>query len=341
MRLIQFHRPSLGRRLGLVKDKSVFDLTIINPDWDSVYNVFMLAQKEGKTIEDYISNFKIPKDNGLDYEELLKQLPGSGKGWILPPIHHPDPAHCIIAGTGLTHLGSMDQRNKMHKGDDANKTDSQKIFEMGLKGGKPEAGVRGFQPEWFYKGNGTTLRGHNDFLDIPSFTEDGGEEPEIVGCYIIGMDGTPYRVGFATANEWSDHQMEKVNYLWLAPSKLRACSVGPELITDQPFKDIHGVCKIYRGNNVIYDSGELLTGEDNMSHSLANLEDHYFKYPQFCIPGDVHIHFFGTMKLSFGSREPFQDGDKIEINFYNMGGALINYVRRIPINISPVKVKKG
>ncbi len=341
MRLIQFHKPGLGKRLGLVEDNSVFDLTGVNTDLDSVYNVFMSAQEENKAIEEYISNFKIPKGRELNYNELLEQLPGSSKGWILPPIHHPDPAHCIIAGTGLTHLGSTAQRDKMHKADDANKTDSQKMFEMGLEGGKPEAGIRGVQPEWFYKGTGSMLRGHNDFLDIPSFTQDGGEEPEIVGCYIIGMDGIPYRVGFATANEWSDHQMERVNYLWLAPSKLRTCSVGPELVTDQPFKDIRGVCKIYRGDDMIYNSGELLTGEDNMSHTLANLEDHYFKYPQFRIPGDVHIHFFGTMKLSFGTREPFQDGDKMEINFYDMGGTLVNYVRRIPPNLKPVRVQKG
>jgi hypothetical protein len=341
MRLIQFQKPGMGRRVGLIEGDWIFDLTVINPYWDSVYNIFMLARVAGKTIEDYISGFKIPKDRKLNYEELLEQFPGSDKGWILIPIHHPDPAHCIVAGTGLTHLGSTSQRDKMHKGDDFHKTDSQKMFEMGLDGGKPEPGTRGVQPEWFYKGTGTILRGYNDFLDIPSFTEDGGEEPEIVGCYIIGMDGVPYRLGFAIANEWSDHIMERVNYLWLAPSKLRTCSIGPELITDQPFKDIRGFCRIYRNDDLIYDSGELLTGEDNMSHSLENLEDHYFKYPQFRVPGDVHIHFFGTMKLSFGNRGFFQDGDRIQVHFQDMGRSMINYVRRIPPKPEPVRVRKG
>jgi len=135
--------------------------------------------------------------------------------------------------------------------------------------------------------------------------------------------------------------MERVNYLWLAPSKLRTCAVGPELITDQPFKNIRGVCRIYRGEDVIYDSGELLTGEEHMSHSLANLEDHHFKHPQFRVPGDVHVYFFGTMKLSFGSRGPLQDGDRIEILFHSMGNPLVNYVRRIPQDINPVIARKG
>jgi len=343
MRLIQFYIPDAGRRVGVVETGSIFDLTHLNPDWNYVCKIFIKARQEECPFEEYIENSGFrSKANILDYDELLSHRPGDRKGWVLLPVDHPDPAHCLIAGTGLTHLGSMAQRDKMHKAsDNAHKTDSQKMFEMGLDGGKPETGVRGVQPEWFYKGTGAILKGHNDFLDIPSFTEDGGEEPEIVGCYIIGEDGTPYRLGFAIANEWSDHAMERVNYLWLAPSKLRTCSVGPELITDEPFEDIRGYCRIYRDEQLIYDSGELLTGEHNMSHFLSNLEDHYFKYPQFCIPGDVHIHFFGTMKLSYGNRDAFQDGDRIQIQFDNMGSPLINYVRRVPYNNKPVMVKKA
>jgi hypothetical protein len=342
MRLVQFQMPENGRRVGLIDGDTVFDLTSFNAEWDCVYNVFLAARRAGKTIEQHISGSHFrSKAAALNYGELLCRKPGDPGGWLLPPVDHPDPAHCLITGTGLTHLGSTSQRDSMHKVEDAQKTDSQKMFEMGLKGGKPEPGVRGIQPECFYKGNGAILRGHNDFLDIPSFTDDGGEEPEVVGCYIIGDDGVPYRLGFAIANEWSDHATERVNYLWLAPSKLRTCAVGPELITDQAFRDIRGVCRIYRGDQVIYDSGELLTGEENMSHSLANLEDHHFKYPQFRIPGDVHIHFFGTMKLSFGSRGPLQDGDRIEIEFQGMGEPLTNYVQRVPPDPNPVIVRKG
>lgn len=343
MRIIQFKIPDRGRRVGLVEDDVIFDLTDSNPEWESLYGIFLEARQRDLTVEQYIAASCKSESSltSFSYSQLLSRRPGDKAGWILPPIYHPDPAHCIIAGTGLTHLGSTSQRDRMHKGDNSHKTDSQKMFEMGLEGGKPEPGHRGVQPEWFYKGNGSILRGHNDFLDIPSFTEDGGEEPEIVGCYIIDEDGTPCRIGFAIANEWSDHAMERVNYLWLAPSKLRTCSIGPEIIMNQPFKDIRGVCRIYRGDKMIYDSGELLTGEENMSHSLANLEDHYFKYPQFCIPGDLHIHFFGTMKLSFGNRGPLQDGDKIEIQFQGMGKPLVNYVRRLQPDSSPVIVRKG
>lgn len=50
-----------------------------------------------------------------------------------------------------------------------------------------------------------------------------------------------------------------------------------------------------------------------MSHSLANLEHHHFKYALFRRPGDVHVHFFGTATLSFADGVRTQEGDVFEI----------------------------
>ena len=50
-----------------------------------------------------------------------------------------------------------------------------------------------------------------------------------------------------------------------------------------------------------------------MSHSLANLEWHQFKYAQFRRPGDVHVHFFGTATLSFADGFTTAPGDEFEI----------------------------
>ena len=76
---------------------------------------------------------------------------------VLAPIDHPDPAHVYVTGTGLTHLGSAEGRDKMHKSlaDPAALTDSMQMFKMGLEGGKPDKGKIGVQPEWFYKGDGS------------------------------------------------------------------------------------------------------------------------------------------------------------------------------------------
>ncbi|MGO4448726.1 AraD1 family protein [Phyllobacterium sp. TAF24] len=260
------------------------------------------------------------------------------EGRLLSPIDTHDPAHIHLTGTGLTHLGSAATRDAMHrKIDDAKEealTDSMKMFRMGLEGGKPKKGQTGVQPEWFYKGNGTMLTGPGQPLLSPAFAEDAGEEPEIAGVYVIGPDGSPFRIGFALANEFSDHVTERVNYLFLAHSKLRPCSLGPELIVGDLPADIRGSSRILRKGKAIWEK-PFLSGEDNMSHTIANLEHHHFKYSLFRQPGDVHVHMFGTATLSFADGIKTENGDVFEIEAPAFGLPLRN-----PLKVEkPVKVK--
>ena len=123
---------------------------------------------------------------------------------------------------------------------------------MGPRRRSSATGNVGVQPEWFYKGTGDILRAHNEPLDIPSFGNDGGEEPEVAGVYIIDKNGKPWRIGFTTGNEFSDHVMEKKNYLYLAPSKLRSCAIGPELALNDDFDDLKGTVSISRKEDDIW-----------------------------------------------------------------------------------------
>lgn len=235
-------------------------------------------------------------------------------GRLLAPIDHPDPAHLQLTGTGLTHLGSAEGRDKMHKAAQSGEalTDSMRIFLEGLEGGKPAAGETGCQPEWFYKGDGSQVAGPGAPLTMPSFAKDGGEEPELAGIYVIGNDGVPYRLGLCLANEFSDHVTERHNYLWLAHSKLRQAALGPELLLGTPPTHVGGTSRILRDGDVLWEK-PFVSGEENMSHSLANLEHHHFKYDLFRRPGDVHVHFFGTATLSFSDGIDTREGDVFEI----------------------------
>ena len=233
-------------------------------------------------------------------------------GRMLPPLFHPDPAHTYLTGTGLTHLGSASTRSAMHEKADKAETDSMKMFRWGVESGKPAGDAPGVQPEWFYKGTGHALIAPGAPLSSPGFARDGGEEPEIAGLYIIGPDGTPFRVGFALANEFSDHVTEKQNYLYLAHSKLRVCSVGPELLVGDLPTDIQGTSRVIRDGKAIFDAA-FVSGEANMSHTIGNLEHHHFQYGIFCQPGDVHVHMFGTATLSFATGLSCQQGDVFEI----------------------------
>ena len=248
-------------------------------------------------------------------------------GMVLPPIDHPDPAHLLVTGTGLSHLGSAQSRDAMHAKlsdtREAELTDSMKMFRGGLEGGKPPKGKTGVQPEWFYKGDGSFVAAPGKPLVSPAFALDGGEEPEIAGIYVVGKDGTPYRLGFALLNEFSDHVTERQNYLLLAHSKLRPCSFGPELLLGAAPKDIRGTSRIRRGKEIIFDQ-PFLTGEANMSHSIGNLEAHHFKYPWFRRPGDIHVHTFGTATLSVAAGVKTEAGDVFEISAPQFGLPLIN-----------------
>ena len=259
-------------------------------------------------------------------------------GAFLPAIDHPDSARILLTGTGLTHLGSAEGRDKMHRAiaDADSQTDSMKMFLEGLEGGKPAEGEEGQQPEWFFKGDGQSIVGPRDPLPSPHFARDGGEEPELAGIYLIGPDGTPFRLGIALANEFSDHVTERHNYLWLAHSKLRPAAIGAELLIGAIPRDIRGRSRILRDGQCIWEK-QFLTGEENMSHSIANLEAHHFKYTGFRRPGDIHVHFFGTATLSFSDGVETKDGDIFEISAPPFTLALSNPLR--VTEIPPCKVQ--
>ncbi|APX92238.1 FAH family protein [Halomonas sp. 1513] len=259
----------------------------------------------------------------VDYQALVDERR------LLPPLTHPDPAHCLVTGTGLTHLGSADTRSAMHAKTQVSEeelTDSMRMFKLGVTGGKPAPGESGAQPEWFYKGDGDCIVAPEAALPSPAFAEDAGEEPELAGLYLVGADGTPWRVGYALGNEFSDHVTERFNYLWLAHSKLRACSVGPELLVGELPTHLEGVSRIVRDGETLWEK-PFLTGEANMAHSLANLEHHHFKYSNFRRPGDVHVHFFGTATLSFADGIKTRDGDRFEVELPAFGRPLRNPLR--------------
>src|SRR5579883_2973358 len=278
----------------------------------STYDLALQAIEAGESLRKLIAARGVGKP--VDLAKALKEKR------VLNPIDHKDPAHLLVTGTGLTHLGSAEGRDKMHKdaADPAKQTDSMRMFRMGLEGAK-----QGVQPEWFYKGDGSTVAAPGGDLVSPDFALDGGEEPEIVGLYIIAPDGAPFRVGFALGNEFSDHVTERQNYLYLAHSKLRASSFGPELLVGDLPADVQGLSRILRGKEKLWEK-PFISGEQNMSHSIANLEAHHFKYELFRRPGDVHVHFFGTATLSFSDGIKTQKGDVFEIEAEPFGLPLRN-----------------
>ncbi len=318
MNLIQFFNANGERAVGAVEGGVA---RVVN-DATSVYQLAITALAHHGGLGALIA------EKGLG--ETVDRATILAEGRMLAPIDHPDPAHLYVTGTGLTHLGSAATRDAMHKanGDKpaGELTDSMKMFRMGVEGGKPSDGRKGVQPEWFYKGNGYSVVNPGHPIPSPGFALDAGEEPEIAGIYVIDQNGQPRRLGFALANEFSDHVTERVNYLYLAHSKLRACAFGPELRVGDLPAHIEGMSRIWRDGKVLWEK-PFLSGEDNMSHTIANLEYHHFKYDLFRNPGDVHVHMFGTATLSFADGIQTRPDDIFEIEESQFGAALRNPVK--------------
>jgi len=316
-RLVQIQNGTT-RRVALVDEPHLRLLAGVESIYELAANLDVAGGSLAKIVRERLLT------QPLDYDAVYS---GNSEWRLLPPIDHPsEPARCLVSGTGLTHLGSAKNRQKMHSSSEAELNDSMKMFKWGVEGGKPAPGKIGTAPEWFYKGNGSNLRAHGEPLDVPPFAEDGGEEGEIAGIYFIAPDGTPRRIGMAIGNEFSDHKFEKKNYLNLAGSKLRTCSLGPELVIDPKFDSVPGSVKIQRGEKAFWLQ-EILTGENEMCHSLANIEHHHFKFDVHRRPGDLHVHYFGACSLSFGAGIELASHDLMEISFTGFGRPLRNPLR--------------
>lgn len=322
MRLIQFVDDARTPRVGQVNPEGTRVREV--EGYATIHDLALRALADGQTLDDAVSAHLGDIDH--DYARLLAEQR------VLAPLQHPDPAHCLVTGTGLTHTGSASTRNAMHQKqaaqseDEASLTDSMRVFRWGVEGGRPTDGQPGAQPEWFYKGNGDVVVAPGAPLRSPAFALDGGEEPELVGLYLIDDEGRPRRLGFALGNEFSDHVTERQNYLYLAHSKLRQCAVGPELWTGPLPDDLRGTSRIRRNGEVIWEK-PFLTGEANMCHSLDNLEYHHFKYAAHRRPGDVHMHFMGTATLSFADGIHTEPDDEFEIDLPALGAPLRNPVQ--------------
>lgn len=328
IRLVQLRRGPL-RRVALVEEPWLRLLGGVQSVFELVDEVFQSRLPLRTSLERHATS------DALDYDVVYS----SRSDWrLLAPIDHPEPARCLVSGTGLTHFGSATSRNTMHADGEMPLTDSMRMFRAGAEGGRPAPGHIGVAPEWFYKGTGAVLRAPGEPLVVPEHAEDGGEEAEIAGIYVIDPQGRPWRVGMAAGNEFSDHVFEKQNYLHLAASKLRSCALGPELVINPTFELVRGRATIERSGAVVWDR-EIATGEREMCHSVANLEHHHFKFEGHRRPGDVHVHFFGAHSLSFADGVALENGDVMTVQFEGFGRALRNPVAMVEKASNPVMVQ--
>lgn len=326
MRLVQFQSGDGTRRVGIVEAGS--ELRLVRAT-DSIYGLAHRAAAEQGSIAELASEFAA--DETEDYSAALAE------GRVLVPLDHPvDEARCLVTGTGITHLPADPQALLARRIDPAVEP-AAALLQSGLRGGRPAAGETGSQPEWFYKGDGRALVATGQPIVSPAFASGGGDEMEIAALFVVDGAGNPCRVGYALANEFTDHACEAANVLYMGHAKLRPCALGPELLLGPLPASVEGEARVLRGGQVIWQR-PFASGEAHMAHSLTNLEHHLFRYAAFRRAGDAHVHLLGAAARSGADGVELAAGDVMELEAPLFGRALRN-----PLQVEPagaVRIKQ-
>lgn len=322
MRLARYYSPDGSLRTAATVREGCFAL---RPDFD-LFEVAAGAADGRLLLEDEVRRALTGELVDIDRLNTEHRLS--------TPLAPPDLSRCLVTGTGLTHRRSADIRDAMATADGA--SDSSIMYKIGEQGGRPAPGEIGVAPEWFFKGSGHVLVPSGRPVEIEPWAQSTGEEAELAGVYLINSHGVPVRLGFVLANDLSDHRLEERNYLYLAPSKLRPCPIGPELLVGDCPGTIQGTIRIQRGGRAAWEQS-FETGDDRMTHSIANLEHHHFKHRQFRTPGQLHIHLFGCPVFSYGDGELLGPGDEMIIHAPDFGAPLRTPLIASETEYEPVK----
>jgi hypothetical protein len=121
MLLIQYKTADGDRRVGILNGDAVAPVA----GYATTLDLANAAIAQGKGVA------ALADAGAMAATESYEAIATEGR--LLAPIDHPDAAHCYVTGTGLTHLGSADTRDAMHKkigGDVETLSDSMKMSRL-------------------------------------------------------------------------------------------------------------------------------------------------------------------------------------------------------------------
>src|ERR1043166_7184798 len=118
MRIVQLQSPTHATRVALVEGDT---LRLLHGP-DSVYALAQTALQQSRPLA--ATALSHASDQTLAYDPIYRLQ----SDWrILPPYTHPEPARCLVTGTGLTHKASADNRQAMHH-NPAEVSDSMRMY---------------------------------------------------------------------------------------------------------------------------------------------------------------------------------------------------------------------
>ncbi len=260
MKLIQFHLPKLGKRVGIVtRENEVIDVT--SEESQNVLSLLELADQEQVSlgvlladIQEHLSASKPtqlpPLNPAISAREAtngdrltLEKLdvpPDENVAHLLAPIDSPE-----VWGCGVTYKRSADMRD-----DDSEQDIYSRVYHAN-------------RPEIFFKATPARCVGPNGSIGIRRDSTLTATEPEL--AYILGSKGEI--VGYTLCNDVSAWDIERENPLYLPQSKIfyGCCALGPMFVTPSEIDDPYNLemhCTVLREENVLYE-GTVNTSQIN------------------------------------------------------------------------------
>jgi 2-dehydro-3-deoxy-D-arabinonate dehydratase len=243
MKLIQYHQPGLGKRVGVVtRENTVIDVT--TDDAPSVLALLelsaleqvslniLVAEMQERAAENRPSVAPWERDSvePLRYE-TLDVTPNPATPHLLIPLDPPE-----VWGCGVTYKRSSDMRDE----------DSQtNIYSRVYFADRPEI---------FFKATAHRCVGQKGNIAIRSDSHLTATEPEL--AFVLGAKGEI--VGYMLCNDVSAWDIERDNPLYLPQSKIYngCCAIGPVFVTPAEFDDPYDLlltCSIVRDGKTLWE----------------------------------------------------------------------------------------
>ncbi|MDT7459950.1 hypothetical protein [Citrobacter koseri] len=179
--------------------------------------------------------------------------------------------------------------------------------------------------DWFFKGNGSSLKTTGERIILPMQSVSGGIEIEYALVVIITPDCRPKIVGYTISDDFSDVGLRRRHPNLANLSKLMPTGIGHQLILIDTIPEYSEViCKIIRGGMNVWQ-GEGVLGGRNMKFTQKQLVDILFQNDAFKLqPYSIHYVLLGASISTDKAGFTLCHGDHIVTEIVNDGLFLEN-----------------
>jgi 2-dehydro-3-deoxy-D-arabinonate dehydratase len=253
VKLVQFWRPNVGYRVGLVRNENVIDITMPDVGLKSTNDFIENAAAGGLSLGEFV-------------DRVLNAQPRAAYAWseldaprdlyaphLALPLLPPE-----VWGAGVTYEQSIESRAAEVK--------------EAVESNDEDANTQP-RPELFFKGTVTRCVGPNQPIGIRRDSHFTVPEPEL--ALVLGHRGEI--IAYTAANDVSARDIARANPLYLPQSKVfrGACALGPSLVTPDELPDPYAVpisLRIFRGGQLLFqdstDTGRLKRRFDELLEYL-------------------------------------------------------------------------